>query len=338
MPLDSYYANVSCSKFDLYWSYSLVRQGAFPCSLGVATAAVTICVLEIFCILSLHCPCQSIQPFIKSICDLQGVPFKPYLQEQFSIVFDLYLEVHSCGSPNWHLANACPCCLYCIEGELTLMLATMDSNNFLKQLARRVREKNNEGNITLGKLNEALDSCTGGSDYYLSCEEVDQWSKENIQGVLEAEEAEEENLCKERWKNLDEALTSKMWGVYDKMGVIILLCCHSFVLLVVNMVQSRELAKYPLTTVNKLLEVIRKDIGMGYDIGCSFNGTLTCSPLGQKARQLSYTLLIHAFHGHAHSHLCQILNLAMYMSGLELEHLEQWETFFSQSNELASSV
>ncbi|KAJ3551872.1 hypothetical protein NP233_g13000 [Leucocoprinus birnbaumii] len=36
------------------------------------------------------------------------------------------------------------------------------------------------------------------------------------------------------------------------------------------MVQSGELSKYPLTIVEKLLDVLGSDIGCGYDIGCSF--------------------------------------------------------------------
>ncbi|KAJ3995048.1 hypothetical protein F5050DRAFT_1545017, partial [Lentinula boryana] len=74
------------------------------------------------------CPRLSIKAFVKSLCDIQGVPFKPYLQVQFSIAFDVYLNIlgHVHGrvqaalgrdSSDWRLANTCPCCLYRVEGE-----------------------------------------------------------------------------------------------------------------------------------------------------------------------------------------------------------------------------
>lgn len=77
---------------------------------------------------------------------------------------------------------------------------------------------------------------------------------------------------------------------------------------------------------------------MGYDIGCGFGTTVDRSPLGPKARSLRFASLVGAFHGHAHSRLCQTSHLATYTKGLGLEHLEQCETFFSESNELAPST
>lgn len=77
---------------------------------------------------------------------------------------------------------------------------------------------------------------------------------------------------------------------------------------------------------------------MGYDIGCGFGTTVDNSPLGKKARKLRFASLVGAFHGHAHCRLCQTSHLCTYTDGLGLEHLEQCETFFSESNELASST
>ncbi|KAJ3889517.1 hypothetical protein GG344DRAFT_51442 [Lentinula edodes] len=349
----SFYALVHTQESDIYWSGSLVRQGLFPCSPGIATVAVTTRTLETFRIQSLRCPRLSIKAFVKSLCDIQGVPFKSYLQEQFSIAFDLYLAILSNvhqrvqralgrDTPNWRLINACPCCLYRIEGEPALrfqLLCTMDGNNSLKRLARkeRIGEVDGADQSMGGTSKEHLDTRVVEGDYYLSREEVDQWSKESIQGIVHAD-GDEENPCAERWKNLNEAVTSKMWGIYDETGVFLALCRHSFVLLITDMVQSGELAKYPLAILNKLLDVIGEGIGMGYDIGCSFGTTVNKSPLGSKARSLRFASLVGAFHGHAHSRLCQTSHLATYTKGLGLEHLEQCESFFSESNELASST
>lgn len=51
----------------------------------------------------------------------------------------------------------------------------------------------------------------------------------------------DDNPCANRWKNMINQLVSRMWGVFDKTGVFLLLCRHGFVLLVVDMVRSGEL-------------------------------------------------------------------------------------------------
>ncbi|KAJ3740656.1 hypothetical protein DFH05DRAFT_1537544 [Lentinula detonsa] len=334
---------------------SLVRNGLFPCSPGIATVGITTRTLEIFRLQSLRCPRLSIKAFVKSLCDIQGVPFKAYLQVQFSIAFDVYLNVlgHVHGrvqaalgrnSSDWRLANACPCCLYHVEGEPELqfrLLGTWDGGNSLKRLRRNERaEAFDQTDLPqLAKSKEYTDTRDAGGDYYLSREEVNQWSKEAIKEMSEGKaEDSEPNPCAERWKNLSEELTAKMWGVYNETGVFLSLCRHSFVLLIVDMVASGELAKYPLAILNRLFEVIGEGIGMGYDIGCAFGTTVANSPLSEKAKHLRFTSLVGAFHGHAHSRLCQTSHLCTYIKGLGIEHLEQCETFFSESNELASSV
>ncbi|KAJ3740353.1 hypothetical protein DFH05DRAFT_1537398 [Lentinula detonsa] len=303
----------------------LVRNGLFPCSPGIAT--------------SLRCPRLSIKAFVKSLCDIQGVPFKPYLQVQFSIAFDVYLNVlgHVHGrvqaalgrnSSDWRLANACPCCLYRVEGEPELqlrLLGTWDGGNSLKRLRRNEKAEafDQTDPPQLPKSKEYTDTRDAGGDYYLSREEVNQWSKEAIKEMSEGKaEDSEPNPCAERWKNLSEELTAKMWGVYDETGVFLSLCRHSFVLLIVDMVASGELAKYPLAILNRLFEVIGEGIGMGYDIGCAFGTTVANSPLGEKAKHLRFTSLVGAFHGHAHSRLCQTSHLCTYIKGLGIEHLE----------------
>ncbi|KAJ3780169.1 hypothetical protein GGU10DRAFT_397858 [Lentinula aff. detonsa] len=284
---------------------SLIRNGLFPCSPGIAT--------------SLRCPRLSIKAFVKSLCDIQGVPFKPYLQVQFSIAFNVYLNV-----------------LGHVHGRVQAALGRM--------LGQRIRNEKAEAfdqtdPPQLPKSKEYTDTRDAGGDYYLSREEVNQWSKEAIKEMSEGKaEDSEPNPCTERWKNLSEELTAKMWGVYDETGVFLSLCRHSFVLLIVDMVASGELAKYPLAILNHLFEVIGEGIGMGYDIGCAFGTTIANSPLGEKAKHLRFTSLVGAFHGHAHSWLCQTSHLCTYIKGLGIEHLEQCETFFSESNELASSV
>lgn len=131
------------------------------------------------------------------------------------------------------------------------MLATWDGNNSLKRLAKNELVENVDGTDTpaLGKSKEFADTRVAGGDYYLTREEVDAWSKESIKAMLGeplAVDGEEENPCEERWKNLNEEVTAKMWGVYEETGVFLALCRHSFVLLITDMVRSGELCVFPI--------------------------------------------------------------------------------------------
>ncbi|KAJ7839316.1 hypothetical protein B0H13DRAFT_2366872 [Mycena leptocephala] len=82
------------------------------------------------------------------------------------------------------------------------------------------------------------------------------------------------------------------------------------------MVRSGELAKYPLAITNALLDAFGPDLGFGYDIGCGFETTVERSPLGPKAKDLNFNVLVGAFHGHAHNRLCQLTYLATYSNAL----------------------
>ncbi|KAI5986451.1 hypothetical protein EDC04DRAFT_2873538 [Pisolithus marmoratus] len=264
-------------------------QGVAPCSPIHPTAAVTFRALELLCIVWLHSPHFSIQAFVKTLCDLQGVIFQCYLSHQFSIAFDLYLQIHAQvdsivsqvlqrDSEDWHLKHACAACTYKLTDEPKLkfkLLYAMDGNNSLKH-----------------------DS--------------------------------DSNPCAGCWRNMDDVKTKKAWGVYDETGIFMVVCHHGTCLLMADMVQSGECAKYPLVVVLKLMAAFSDGLGSGYDIGCQFQSTL--------ATNLNHTCLVGAFHGHAHHCLCQLSHLTLYVEGLGLEDLETCERTFSKSNALASTV
>lgn len=84
-----------------------------------------------------------------------------------------------------------------------------------------------------------------------------------------------------------------------------------------------------------MLKTFGKDQGGGFDTGCQFKTTLARSDLGALARELNYTSLVDAFHGHTHQRLCQLSNLATYKTGLGLEDLGMCERAFSHSNPMA---
>jgi hypothetical protein len=163
--------------------------------------AVSVRVLELFRNFTLRCPHLAIQPFVKGLCDVHGIPFRPYLSIQFSICFDLFLSIcdevdHRLqvalgrDSPNWRLRHACPACTHKLNDEAPLtfdILVTMDRNDSLKQIRKRSRvvEDLVEGEeCDVGESNERMDTRCVSGDYYLSRQKVDRWSKEVLEKLV----------------------------------------------------------------------------------------------------------------------------------------------------------
>ncbi|KAJ7306958.1 hypothetical protein DFH08DRAFT_918538 [Mycena albidolilacea] len=310
-----------------------------PCAPWKPSVAIATRVLELYRTTHIRCPQLAIQSFVKSLCDLHGVPYRPYLRQQFSTAYDIYLEIHrqtDClvnsalgrNTPNWRLKHTCPACMYKLEGEDELifsMLFNMDGNDSLKRVLKRLKTDGSEEEPTAGPSIERDDSRDGGEDYFLRQEQVDQWGDPS-------------NPCSGRWKNMINNVTSKMWGIFNETGIFLALCRHGFALVVADMVRSGELSKYPLAVVEVLLDTFGLKLGGGYDIGCHFESTLKNSELGDKVRTNRFKSLVGSFHGHAHNQLCQLSFLATYVEGLGLEDLEGCERYFSRSNALAKSV
>ncbi|KAG1758241.1 hypothetical protein EDD22DRAFT_827673 [Suillus occidentalis] len=290
------------------------------------------------------------QAFSKTICDLHGVEYHRYLSRQLTIAFDLYMLIRSSvdtlvaealnrNSPDWRLKHACPSCTYTLKDEAPLtftLLFAIDGNDSLKRILRRTLGIDDNDS---GESSELPTTQHVQGDRYLSREYVNQWKKAGVvdsEATLDADSPE--NPCAARWNNMDDEKTKRAWGVYDETGIFTAVCRHGFCLLIADMVQSGELAKYPLAVVSKLLDTFGDGLGGGYDIGCQFRTTLDNSPLGPRARSLHYTSLVGAFHGHAHRRLCQLDHLARYVPGLGLEDLETCERTFSKSNALAPTT
>ncbi|KAF8335183.1 hypothetical protein F5887DRAFT_892158 [Amanita rubescens] len=341
---------------DEFIASTLVRQGMIPCAPFRPSYAVSICLLELYRNLFCRCPHLARQSFIKGLMDMQRLPYKPYYNTVFSITLDLYLDVlekvqHRVlatlrrDQPLWRVKNTCPACSYQLHDEKDLklkMLIAMDGNNSLKCLRRDGGAKD-ETDVRLSRCalpDSRLFQRTAPGDYYIMREEVDQWDKSVIKKKIARPESNsgENTSCSSRWNNMKDEVTSRMWGIFDETGIFLALCHHGFVLLVADMVKSGELAKYPLSITNLLLQVFGSDIGIGYDIGCQFFKTVKNSPLGELASELNFQSLVGSFHGHAHDRLCQISYLATYIEGLGIEDLEGCERFFSKSNALAASV
>ncbi|KIO08058.1 hypothetical protein M404DRAFT_58346, partial [Pisolithus tinctorius Marx 270] len=337
---------------------ALVRQGFMPCSPIRPSVAITINALELYRVARLRSPHFSIQAFVKTICDLQGVAFRHYLSRQFSIALDLYLnilngvealvmEALSRTSDNWRLQHACPACTYELKDEPHLkfkILYAMDSNDSLKRILRRIAEDEDSHELpTTQKVpttrylsHEFVDSFAQSAPIQSTSKGVEVSS--NLNSLVVTFMQRDENPCAGHWKNMDEQKTKQTWGVYDETGIFLAIGQHGMSLLIADMVQSRELAKYPIAVVSRLMKVFGADLGGGYDIGCQFSTTLAKSVIGKDVEQNRHSCLVPAFHGHDHQRLCQLSHLTVYTEGLGLEDLETCERSFSKSNALASSL
>ncbi|KAI6114544.1 hypothetical protein F5141DRAFT_1188000 [Pisolithus sp. B1] len=288
-----------------------MHQGVVPCSPIHPMAAVTIRALELFHIAQLHSPYFSVQAFVKTLCDLQGVIFQCYLSHQFSIAFDLYLQIHGhvdsimsqvlqWDSENWCLKHTCVACTYKLTDEPKLkfkLLYVMDGNNSLKCILWHLPDKTADNYPPL-----LCDLPTGQiltSSSYLCHEYVDRFAMAGSEDPISNKDSDP-NLCARCWKNMDAAKTKKTWGVYDETGIFMVVCCHGTSLLIADMVQSGKHAKYPLVVVSKLMATFSDGLSGGYDIGCQFQTTLvmrlgledleTCECTFSKSNTLTSTL------------------------------------------------
>ncbi|KAF7325532.1 hypothetical protein MKEN_00402500 [Mycena kentingensis (nom. inval.)] len=330
---------------DTFVADGLVRQGLFPCSPYFPSLAFTANVLNLFHRLHLRCPRLGKQAFIRTLCDMHGTAPREYLEKQLAVSYNLYLRTKEVvrlrvakelgrDTPNWRLKNACPCCLYKVKGEGSLdppFIVTMDGNNSLKRFQRRERITLADGTTMPGSSVESIDSRPAPRDYYLSPEFVDLFDKANCGELPEGPNVG----CGDGWKNMDEKYTSKAWGMYRETGIFLLLCRHSMVLSICDMINSGEAAKYGLATIAHLLEVLGACL-IGYDIGCQFHAWAMKNPkLAPLYLRTLCKAIVGAFHGAGHHRLCQLVNLPLYNKGCGLEAMENGEPFFSKSNALA---
>ncbi|KAG0696301.1 hypothetical protein DFH29DRAFT_813166 [Suillus ampliporus] len=98
-------------------------------------------------------------------------------------------------------------------------------------------------------------------------------------------------------------------------------------------------AKYPLALTDFILDAFGKDVGIGYDVGCTFGKIICNSPLlGAKAGANQLQVIINSFHGYAHNRSCQLRYHPLYQPGFGIEDLKTMERVFSSSNSVSRSV
>lgn len=178
------------------------------------------------------------------------------MAKQFSIAYDVYVQIRNeiqrrvatvlkRDTDKWRLRNACSACTYKLKDEQDLkfaMLVAMDGNNSLKRVLRKGEsptDGTSEGDVVSVSC-ELPDPRKPTGDYYRNREEVDRFSDNTGRGESGNVPAESDVSCAQRWTNMDNEKTSRMWGVFDESGIFISLCRHGYVLVAVDMVQSGE--------------------------------------------------------------------------------------------------
>ncbi|KAJ7474445.1 hypothetical protein B0H11DRAFT_1333315 [Mycena galericulata] len=72
---------------------ALIMEGLVPCAPWTPNVAIAVRVLEAYRVAHVRCPQLAVQPYVKSLCDIHGVPYKPSVSQQFSIAYGVYLAI-----------------------------------------------------------------------------------------------------------------------------------------------------------------------------------------------------------------------------------------------------
>ncbi|THU96505.1 hypothetical protein K435DRAFT_664315 [Dendrothele bispora CBS 962.96] len=348
---------------------ALVRSGYLGNSPLNPSLAISLRTLELFYVIRLFKPSFSVEAFSKVLCHVYGRPYRRGYRTSLSDAFDVYLKIRrkvdtrvaselGHDTPNYRVLNGCPACCYKLVGEPSLDITRMwviDGNNSLKRIK----------GIT-GRVVSDTRVFTE-SDYYIPSEFVDKFAHEvksrredhDKTGSDGSEDEDDEQPktdegdptdgpemdaelqkilhgCTEKWKASAKDSHKKMWAIFKESSIFASACRHGFILWLVDMVESGELAKYPLAMVAKALEVFDDRWMLGYDIGCRFVSTIASTSLAPQFLTKKCRTCVNAFHGCAHNCLCQHKNLPLNIKGMGLEDLETLERVFSSSNQLAS--
>ncbi|KAF8576014.1 hypothetical protein K439DRAFT_1623158 [Ramaria rubella] len=202
-----------------------------------------------------------VQQWVKVLCDLANINYRQSIRDQFSDAFDTYLEI-----------------LRQLAGEAELnpsIMGALDGNNSLKRFVRE---------------DQASDMLVFESDYFISHDYVEQFKDEVKWKVRKADGVEEETESDLTDGDAGEATCADCWqadtlkGIYNtfvETGVFVSVCRHGLIWTILDMMQSGELAKYPLATISRSQEIFPERLGLGYDIVCSFWSMLMRSSLAQ---------------------------------------------------------
>ncbi|OCH84166.1 hypothetical protein OBBRIDRAFT_815570 [Obba rivulosa] len=278
---------------------AIVQHGYFATTPVKPSLTISFKTLELFRYLWLCKPSFSIKAYTKVICDFYAIPYQHMYWVSLSNTFNMYLSIHRVIDGRRTL-NACPACCYELKDEPPLRFSHMvciDGNNSLKRMAK------------VGDCSVDNTRVFSESDYFLSKEFINQYTPEMKIRKCNMEAGDDfstgpppeavedvgddegdptdlaprrpgEKSCIDNWKAATDNLKKKIWGVFEEIGIFACACRHRFILWIMDMIRSGELAKYPLAIVAKALELISGAGLLGYDIGCDFEETIKRSLLG----------------------------------------------------------
>ncbi|KDQ10069.1 hypothetical protein BOTBODRAFT_116280 [Botryobasidium botryosum FD-172 SS1] len=338
-------ANIPHSKDAPSVASSLVSSGYLGATPNQPTIAVCLKTLELYHRLRVRQPNFSIQAFTKVICDRYLVPYRRRFRRAFSDAFDVYLtitnEVHNRmkphlgqDSPDWRALRECPPCTYELNDEPPLVwkrMIVMDGNESTKRVKSR---QHKTATPTPASPTPAPPTPACPAPASPTTAPSNSLASEGNEGDPCDGEIDP-TACTARWRAAAEDKLKKMWGIFRETGMFACACRHGLVLWIADMVESGELAKYPLAMVAKALSIIGYLLLIGYDIGCSFGATISHSSLASLFKALEARLCVNAFHGYAHNYQCQQKHHPLVIKGMGLEDLETMERVFSSSNAVA---
>ncbi|KIM61914.1 hypothetical protein SCLCIDRAFT_25388 [Scleroderma citrinum Foug A] len=227
-------------------------------------------------------------------------------QSSFTVLWNIRLQVDKalgCDAPDWRLRHNCPPCSNKLDGEPTLCpasLRAMDGNTSAKRMANATH----------------ADHRVFPSMYMIAPSDVDIF-RHDVRlclGERDSSQVDKAVDCTDNWKAANSTDEDTV-RVFEQTGIFISACRHGIVQTVVEMRQSGELAKYPLATINKLLDMHGANQAIGSDIRCSLASTVAASSIRDKVSCNTLQLAINTFHGHAHNRQCQLENHPLYCHG-----------------------
>ncbi|KAG1863273.1 hypothetical protein DFJ58DRAFT_656566, partial [Suillus subalutaceus] len=307
---------------------ALLRCGLLGCSPAQPTVAIHLHCLELYHQIRRRQSSFSVQSITKVLCSLHNVTYSRHLWEQFTIAFDIYLQIKrevwrlidralNRDGTDWHLKGSCPSCAFEQPNEPPLIprrLHSMDGNHSAKRL---------DGS---GSADQRLfHSC-----YFIPVSAVEQF-RDDVRNRPGERSTRDNITCTEKWAAAKSVEEDKI-SVFEQTGIFILACRHGFVECIAEMKHSGEPTKYGLAAVSRLLEVCGQDQGLGHDIGCSSHKTTAASSIGDLATRLNLVVAVNTFHGYAHNRRCQLHHHPLYLQGFSNEDLEICEHIFSSSN------
>ncbi|KAI0310482.1 hypothetical protein OF83DRAFT_1070468 [Amylostereum chailletii] len=322
---------------------ALARQGVLGGTPFFPSRAFSLPLLEFYHRLRRRQPGVGIQGFAKTLCAFHNIPYVSTIQDNLSGAFDIYLsilkdlkqredDVLGCDR-RWYIKYGCPCCGFEQPDDTKLVPArmhAMDGNNSQKRLR-------GAGRSTMER--------TFNSDYFLARDQVDRFTNEVHSKSTDAADktttrrGKTKIPCTDNWTTSNAGATGKsVTEVFAQTGLFVCICRHGLCEYAVEMYQSGELAKYFLAVLNEIMDNLGQDQSVGYDIGCSANGTVDRSSLGERAAATNLQVHVNAFHGYQHNRLCQLLYHPLLLPGVGMEDFEGCERMFSSSNRVAALV